>query len=151
MASDSIYWIIAGVFGVAVAIGVIVLIVMVLKYLVKKTKEDEASAKAELQQIVGALPGDKQAAFFLQYNSKRKNPTTAVVLALLLGGAGIHKFYLGQIGWGIVYLAFCWTYIPGIIAFIEAFTISRTVIQKNREIARESAAILGGNVSTLFQ
>ena len=32
---------------------------------------------------------------------------------------GIHKFYLGQIGWGIVYLLFCWTFIPALVAFIE--------------------------------
>ncbi len=28
----------------------------------------------------------------------------AALFALFLGGLGIHKFYLGQIGWGIVYL-----------------------------------------------
>ncbi|MDF5496698.1 NINE protein, partial [Vibrio parahaemolyticus] len=30
-----------------------------------------------------------------------------------------HKFYLGKIGQGILYLVFCWTLIPAIIAFIE--------------------------------
>lgn len=42
-----------------------------------------------------------------------------VVLAMLLGGLGAHKFYVGKIGVGIVYLIFCWTYIPAIIGFIE--------------------------------
>lgn len=37
----------------------------------------------------------------------------------MLGGLGIHKFYLGRIGWGIVYLLFCWTYIPAIVGLIE--------------------------------
>lgn len=50
-------------------------------------------------------------------NSKSKN--TAGILAILLGGLGVHKFYLGKIGMGILYLVFCWTYIPSIIAFIE--------------------------------
>ena len=36
-----------------------------------------------------------------------------------MGWAGIHKFYAGRIGAGIVYLLFCWTGIPAIIAFIE--------------------------------
>lgn len=49
-----------------------------------------------------------------------KSRVTAIVLALLLGGIGIHKFYLGRSGWGIVYLLFCWTFIPGIVAFVEA-------------------------------
>ncbi len=35
------------------------------------------------------------------------------------GGFGIHKFYLGAWGWGLIYLVFCWTYIPAVIGFIE--------------------------------
>lgn len=47
-----------------------------------------------------------------------KNKTTAALLAVFLGGLGIHRFYLGN--WiGIVYLLFCWTLIPSVIAFIE--------------------------------
>lgn len=48
-----------------------------------------------------------------------KNKIVAGLLALFLGGFGIHKFYLGRVGLGIVYLLFCWTGIPTIIAFIE--------------------------------
>ncbi len=43
----------------------------------------------------------------------------AVVLALFLGGIGIHKFYLGQGFQGVLYLLLCWTLLPAIIAFIE--------------------------------
>ncbi|EOW7235823.1 TM2 domain-containing protein, partial [Cronobacter sakazakii] len=35
------------------------------------------------------------------------------------GGFGAHKFYLGKIGQGLLYLIFCWTFIPSIIAFVE--------------------------------
>jgi predicted amidophosphoribosyltransferase len=48
-----------------------------------------------------------------------KSKVVAAVLALFLGGLGIHKFYLGS-AMGIVYLLFCWTFIPAFIAFIEA-------------------------------
>ena len=48
-----------------------------------------------------------------------KSKGVAGVLAIFLGGLGIHKFYLGKIFQGIVYLIFCWTYIPAFIAFIE--------------------------------
>jgi TM2 domain-containing membrane protein YozV len=48
-----------------------------------------------------------------------KNRMTAVVLALLLGGLGVHKFYLKQNMQGILYLVFCWTFIPVIFAFLE--------------------------------
>lgn len=49
-----------------------------------------------------------------------KSRGTAAVLALLLGGLGAHKFYLGQTGMGILYLLFFWTFIPAAIAFVEA-------------------------------
>lgn len=48
-----------------------------------------------------------------------KSKTAAGLLGIFFGGLGIHKFYMGRIGWGIVYLLFCWTYIPAIIGFIE--------------------------------
>jgi TM2 domain-containing membrane protein YozV len=48
-----------------------------------------------------------------------KSRTTAAVIAIFLGGLGIHKFYLGQAVVGIIYLVLCWTFIPAIIAFIE--------------------------------
>lgn len=52
-----------------------------------------------------------------------KNKMTAGLLALFVGGFGVHKFYLGQAGIGVVYLLFCWTGIPGIIAFIEGIIL----------------------------
>jgi len=48
-----------------------------------------------------------------------KSRITAALLALFLGGLGIHKFYLGQSGVGIVYLLFCWTLIPSLLALID--------------------------------
>lgn len=49
-----------------------------------------------------------------------KSRTVAVLLALFFGGIGAHKFYLGKVGTGLLYLLFCWTFIPAIIAFIDA-------------------------------
>ena len=43
----------------------------------------------------------------------------AGVLAILLGGIGAHKFYLGRPGMGVLYLVFCWTLIPAVIGLIE--------------------------------
>lgn len=48
-----------------------------------------------------------------------KNKTTAGILALLLGGLGAHKFYLGRILQGLLYFIFCWTFIPAVVALIE--------------------------------
>lgn len=48
-----------------------------------------------------------------------KNKVVAGVLGILFGGIGVHKFYMGKIGMGILYLVFCWTGLPAIIGFIE--------------------------------
>lgn len=48
-----------------------------------------------------------------------KNKLVAALLAFFLGGFGVHKFYLGRIGWGLIYLLFFWTFIPWLVAFIE--------------------------------
>lgn len=49
-----------------------------------------------------------------------KSRVIAALLALLFGGVGFHKMYLGKVAQGVLYLLFCWTYIPSIIAWVEA-------------------------------
>lgn len=53
-----------------------------------------------------------------------KSQGLAVVLALFLGGFGVHKFYLEQPIRGILYLLFSWTFIPAILALIEGLMIA---------------------------
>lgn len=48
-----------------------------------------------------------------------KSRSLAILLTLFLGGVGAHKFYLGSPGLGLLYLLFCWTFIPAVIAFFE--------------------------------
>ncbi len=48
------------------------------------------------------------------------NKTSYILFAFFLGGVGAHKFYAGKHGQGILYLIFVWTYIPSLIALIEA-------------------------------
>lgn len=48
-----------------------------------------------------------------------KSKVAAGILAIFLGGIGVHKFYMGKIGMGILYILFCWTGIPACVGFIE--------------------------------
>lgn len=48
-----------------------------------------------------------------------KSRINAAIFAFCLGAFGAHRFYLGQTGKGFLYLLFCWTLIPSIVAFVE--------------------------------
>ncbi|MDA8206079.1 MAG: NINE protein [Thermaerobacter sp.] len=48
-----------------------------------------------------------------------RNRLVAALLAILLGSFGVHKFYLGKIGQGVLYAIFFWTGIPAIVGFID--------------------------------
>ena len=64
---------------------------------------------------------------------KKKSRVTAIILALFLGGFGVHKFYMGKMI-GLLYLFFCWTFIPLIISLIEAIIyITETDEEFNRK------------------
>jgi len=54
-----------------------------------------------------------------QVTAGSKNRISAALLAFFLGGIGVHKFYLGKVGQGFLYLIFFWTFIPAIISFVE--------------------------------
>ncbi|WP_241716699.1 TM2 domain-containing protein [Sulfoacidibacillus ferrooxidans] len=55
----------------------------------------------------------------LKTDSKERSKLVAALLAIFLGTLGIHKFYLGKIGMGILYIIFSWTIIPSIVSVIE--------------------------------
>jgi TM2 domain-containing membrane protein YozV len=52
-----------------------------------------------------------------------KSRLAAVLFAFFLGGFGFHKFYLGQIGKGVLYLLLCWTFIPAALGIIEGIIL----------------------------
>jgi TM2 domain-containing membrane protein YozV/glutaredoxin len=51
-----------------------------------------------------------------------KSRWVAALLAIFLGLFGVHKFYLGQAGQGILYLIFCWTAIPFFLGIIDGIS-----------------------------
>lgn len=63
-----------------------------------------------------------------------KSRTTAAVLAIFLGGLGIHRFYLGDTGLGLVYLLFSWTFIPAIVGLIEGIVF---LTKSDEDFARQ--------------
>lgn len=48
-----------------------------------------------------------------------KSKIAAGIFGILLGSFGVHKFYMGKIGMGILYVLFAWTGIPGLVGLVE--------------------------------
>ena len=65
----------------------------------------------------------QQAGSFSATTPSGKSRMAAALFALLLGGLGAHKFYLGKWIQGLIYLLFCWTFIPAIIGLIEGIIL----------------------------
>lgn len=63
-----------------------------------------------------------------------RNRGLAIALAIFLGGLGVHRFYIGKVGSGFLYLIFCWTFIPAILALITAIRWAFMSDQKFNEI-----------------
>ncbi len=74
--------------------------------------------------------------------SGRKTKAALTLWGIFLGGFGAHKFYMGSWGWGIVYLATCWLYVPFIIALVEWI---RYVLMSDDEFNAKLAQFDSGN------
>ena len=79
-------------------------------------------AKAEICPKCGV----RQMSPFVNLNTvapNGKSKLAAVLFAFFLGSFGFHKFYLGKIGMGVLYLLLCWTFIPGVLGVIEGILL----------------------------
>lgn len=68
-----------------------------------------------------------------------------LLITFFLGGLGAHKFYLRRYVQGALYLLFCWTGIPGLIAFVEFIVYcfkSETELRQTYPMASGSALAL---------
>ena len=83
------------------------------------------------------LSENEKNTFNYKYERQKKTVSTGVLLALFVGGFGIHKFWLSEIVPGVLYLLFCWTFIPSIIALIECFFMKNTVNNYNYRLAQD--------------
>ena len=64
----------------------------------------------------GPTPG---AYYYNQPVGKPVDKIAYVLFAILLGSFGVHKFYAGKIGLGVLYICFCWTGVPTLVGLIE--------------------------------
>lgn len=91
------------------------------------------------------LSSSERSLFRSRYERRVKSRNLAIVLGIFFGTVGAHRFYLGQIGWGIGYLLLLgWTaiipylnVIVWICVLIEVLvSVGERVEYHNRELAR---------------
>src|SRR5258707_6607558 len=87
---------------------------------------------------IARMTEPQRAWFYMEYERARRDEIAGVLLAIFLGGLGIHRFYLGETVPGILYLVFSWTGIPTIIGWVECFFMPDRVRRYN---AAQAAAI----------
>ncbi len=99
---------------------------------------DEAAYVSKLMQ-----PMDDETAtrFANVYRARRKDPQVILLTAIIgfFGVAGIHRFIIGQIGMGILYLFTAGLCIIGTI--VDLINYKNLSFECNRDIAREAAAL----------
>ena len=132
------------------AVGLVILIlpvvgVVCLIFLFRKSKQANEESDRVFEANLMRLSDGSKASYVLTYNARKKSAVVALLLAIFLGGIGGHKFYLGNFVLGILYLVFCWTGIPSIVALVEAFTLADTVRTINKVSADELMIIVEGS------
>ena len=104
-------------------------------------------AGEELTNVGGLVRGmsdDQVSAFAASYRAQRKDPNTVLLLTILgfVVVAGVQRFYVGQIGMGLLFLftaGFCW-----IGTIIDVIGHKKLATQYNLGVANEIAMLVKG-------
>ncbi len=96
--------------------------------------------------LIKGMSDDQARNFAISYRAQRRDPSTVLLLSLLgfVGIAGVHRFYLGQIGMGLLYLltiGFC--LIGTIIDLVNHKSLS---FKYNQEKAQTIAMTIRGSM-----
>lgn len=86
----------------------------------------------ELPSIKQRLQGLNESQFNYVLTANMKDPSTALILSILLGTLGVDRFYIGNTGLGILKLLFSWLTF-GIWVIVDWFVIMKATRQANLE------------------
>lgn len=95
-----------------------------------------------VQNIIKDMNEEQQRLFANVYNVRRKDPQLILLLAIVgfIGIAGIHRFVVGQIGMGLLYLLTCGLCFIGTI--VDLINYKRIAFEHNMMIALEVSKVI---------
>lgn len=85
-----------------------------------EAKTNAAEAKVLAKEIKEEFVKAYNEAFPVNPLKYGRNKNVFIILAIFLGGVGIHKFYQGKMGMGILYMIFSFTGVPALLGLFEA-------------------------------
>ena len=99
--------------------------------------ELEGDEMQYINRLLKDLPEDKVEIFVRIYQARRKDPMLLLVLALIgfFGVAGIHRFFVGHIGMGILYFFTAGLCFIGTI--VDMINYKNFAFEYNRKVALE--------------
>jgi TM2 domain-containing membrane protein YozV len=108
-----------------------------MKKIFELLPELEGDESQYISEVIEDMPDEKAKLFSTIYKSRRRDPILLLILALigLLGVAGIHRFLVGQVGMGILYV------LTGGLCFIgtivDMINYKNFAFEYNRKIAQQ--------------
>lgn len=97
-------------------------------FLMSNSKNFETEQIPYIKEMLSRMDDNK---FALLTSADFKNPTTLLIVSLLVGGLGIDRFMLGETGMGVLKLLTGGCF--GILTIIDWCTIMKKTRQKNLE------------------
>ena len=99
--------------------------------------ELEGDEAQYVRRLIEKMPEEKVEIFAKMYRARRKDPILLLILALigLFGVAGIHRFFVGHIGMGILYFFTAGLCLIGTI--VDMINYRNFAFEYNRKVAKE--------------
>ncbi|NIP61917.1 MAG: TM2 domain-containing protein [Candidatus Dadabacteria bacterium] len=100
---------------------------------------DEAAYISKVMESMDEKSADR---FSKVYRARRQDPQTVLLTALVgfFGVAGIHRFLVGQLGMGLLYLFTAGLCFIGTI--VDIINYKNLAFEYNREVAREAVSLI---------
>lgn len=104
--------------------------------------ELEGDEAAYISKLMQSMEDETAQRFANVYRARRKDPQIILLTAVLgfLGVAGVHRFLIGQIGMGILYLLTGGLCLIGTI--VDMINHKNLAFEYNRDVAREVATLV---------